>query len=309
VFLYHGRLTSKRRSWVYERLLELERQDRGYILVSTSAIEVGCDLNAHALITQLCDPERLIQRAGRCNRRQEMTDSEIIVVGDSIPAWLTGLEPEDLEHYRAVLREQHGGLMDTQALMGCIRKHPNPDYRVEMMFDMLYKYVYEARLENKRLHDRGLVVTRSWEPSLTLCTGYNEKGQPLNAVEVPMWRCVAKRGEPLTPLWDVSKYTFDWHEHKPTLEPLGRREECAYAVDIVAHPQFSSFDESEGYVDLPRLFSYSYPRGYQRVLVREVDGKQERVWYLDPLRGEVESIVAEVSPAESEEKSGEDDAD
>ncbi|WP_396231971.1 hypothetical protein [Geminocystis sp. GBBB08] len=32
-------------------------------------MEVGCDLNCKTLITQLCPPENLIQRAGRCNRK------------------------------------------------------------------------------------------------------------------------------------------------------------------------------------------------------------------------------------------------
>lgn len=304
VLLYQGRLTAKRRAWVYKRLLE--KQGKGYVLISTSAIEVGCDLNAHVLITQLCDPERLIQRAGRCNRKQEMADAEVVVVGDSIPAWLTGLKSEDLEHYRAVLQKQNGGFMDTQALIGCIRKHPNPDYRVEMMFDMLYEYVYEAKLENKGLHDRGLVVTRSWEPSLTLCTGYDAKGYPLNPIQVPMWRCVARDGEPLTPMCWVYKDSFDWHEHKPQLEPLGRWE-CAYAADVIVEAPDYPFDEKTGYVDLPKVFNRSYRSSYRRVLERRDGDDVQRVWYLDPIRGEVEPLVTESAEEESEEE--DDDAD
>ena len=192
VLLYHGRLTAERRAAVYEQLLAFEARDEGYTLVSTSAIEVGCDLNAHALITQLCDPERLIQRGGRCNRRQTMSDAEVVVVGETIPSWLTGLKPEDFRVYQDALDEQSGGLLDTLVLTRCICKHPSFDYRVEMMFDMLYEYVYEARLENKGLHDRGLIVTRSWEPSLTICMGYAD-GKPLNAIEVPMSRLCCPR--------------------------------------------------------------------------------------------------------------------
>jgi len=308
VLLYHGRLNLERRGKVYKRLLELEKQDKGYMLISTSAIEVGCDLNAHVLITQLCDPERLIQRAGRCNRKQEMPDAEVVVVGDTVPEWLTGSKREDMEHYCSVLQEQNGRLLDTLTLVHCICKHPNPDYRVEMMFDMLYEYVYEARLENKGLHDRGLVVTRSWEPSLTLCTGYDAKRRPLNAVEVPMRRCVAKEGEPLTPMCWVHKETFDWHERKPQQEPLGPWE-CAYAIDVVVELQDHPFDEKTGYVDLPKVFNRRYRSSYRRVLEREdADGKS-RVWYIDPIRGEIEPLVAEELPAESEEGGEGDDAD
>lgn len=301
VLLYHGRLTSKRRAEVYGRLLELEEQKRGYVLVSTSAIEVGCDLNAHVLITQLCDPERLIQRAGRCNRRQDMTDAEVIVIGDTIPKWLTGLKPEDIESYRAVLEKQDGKLLDTLELIHCIRKHPNPDYRVEMMFDMLYEYVYEAKLENKGLHDRGLVVTRSWEPSLTLCTGLDTKGRPLNAIQVPMWRCVAKNGEPLTPMVWIFKETFDWHEHKPQYGAVGPWE-CAYAVDIIVQLEAHPFDEKTGYVNIPKVFNRSYPSGYRRVLVREEEHSKSQIWYIDPIRGEVEPFVAEQPSIESEDE-------
>jgi CRISPR-associated endonuclease/helicase Cas3 len=308
VLLYHGRLTSERRATIYKQLLASEAQEKSYVLVSTSAIEVGCDLNAHVLITQLCDPERLIQRAGRCNRRQDMTDAEVIVVGDIVPKWLTGLKPEDLESYRAVLKDQDGRLLDTLELVRCIRKHPNPDYRVEMMFDMLYEYVYEAKLENKGLHDRGLVVTRSWEPSLTLCTGYDTKDRPLNAIQVPMWRCVAKDGEPLTPMCWMLKETFDWHERKPQREAVGPWE-CAYAVDIVVELQNYSFDEKTGYVDMPKVFNRSYLSGYRRVIVREEERSKSQVWYIDPIRREFEPLMAEESPAKSEDKSGGDDAD
>ena len=198
--------------------------------------------------------------------------------------------------------------MDTLALVGCIRKHPNPDYRVEMMFDMLYEYVYEAKMENKGLYDRGLVVTRSWEPSLTLCTGYDTKKRPLNPVEVPMRRCVAKDGESLTPMCWVYKETFDWYERKPQQESL-RSWECAYAIDVVVQLQDCPFDEETGYVDLPKVFNRSYRSSYRRVLEREDEGGKSRVWYIDPIRGEIEPLIAAEAPAEGEDEGGEDDAD
>ncbi len=307
--LYHGRLTAKRRKEVYRSLLESEKQDKGYLLISTSAIEVGCDLNAHTLITQLCDPERLIQRAGRCNRKQEMADAEVIVVGDVIPEWLTGLDVDGLRVYRETLAAQNGKSLDVPVLTACIQKRTNLDYRIEMMFDMLYEYVYEAKLENKGLHDRGLVVTRSWEPSIVLCVGYDEKKGSLKPVEVPMSRCVAKDGEPLSAMWLVVKETFDRRERKPNLEPLGGWQ-CAYAADIIAYPQpgFDTFDDSVGYVELPKLFNKSYPSGYRRVLVREEDEQQKRVWYLDRQRADIEKLVAEEAPAEEEGEGEGDDA-
>jgi CRISPR-associated endonuclease/helicase Cas3 len=294
LLLYHGRLTAKRRTDVYKRLLELEATNSDYILVSTSAIEVGCDLNARVLITQLCDPEKLIQRAGRCNRKQEMPDAEVIVVGDKIPEWLTAMSNEAQAAYRAILAEQSGYTLNTLAIIACITKQPNPDYRVEMMFEMLYEYVYEARIENKGLHDRGLVVTRSWEPTLTLCLGEDSKGRLLHPIEVPMRRCVAGKDEPLTFGCWLTKDSFDWHDRKRQKEPLGRWE-CAYAIDLIVEMEDYPFDEETGYIEMPKIFNYSYRSSYRRVLVREEEGHKSQIWYLDPTTAQIEPLMAEVA--------------
>ena len=77
VFLYHGRLSDGQRRNVYQKLKQIEEEkDGSYLLLTTSAIEVGCDLNAHLLITELCNPDQLIQRAGRCNRKGQIKDAK-----------------------------------------------------------------------------------------------------------------------------------------------------------------------------------------------------------------------------------------
>jgi len=295
VWLYHGRLTQRQRKKVYDALSQADKADRGYILVSTSAIEVGCDLNAHTLITQLCDPDRLIQRVGRCNRRQEMPNAQVIIVGDNIPQWLTVLSPEDVECYKECLHLQHGSTFQPGPLLECLQSEPRVDHRVEMMFDMLYEYVYEAKLENKPLHDKGLIITRSWEPSLTICTHMNDKGQPENAVSVPMRSCKAAKDESLNYEWVLYKLSFDQQEKKPVAADL-RGWECAYTVDAVAHYgdpclYVDDFDEEVGWVKLPKLFSYGFNQGYRRVLVRELDGKKQLLWYISGLRDMETSIV------------------
>ena len=155
--LYHGRLTAGQRRKIYRQLKQHEERGEGYLLVTTSAIEVGCDLDAHTLITQLCDPEQLLQRVGRCNRKGEMDDAQVIVVGDRIPGYLTSLSDDAQAAYITTLKEMSGGMLDSTAVQSHIVKKPNPDYRVEIIFRMLYEYVYEAAVENKGLHDRGPV--------------------------------------------------------------------------------------------------------------------------------------------------------
>lgn len=310
VWLYHGRLTQPQRKKVYEALSEADKANQGYILISTSAIEVGCDLNAHTLITQLCDPDRLIQRVGRCNRRQEMSNAQVIVVGDDIPEWLTVLSAEDLQRYKECLQLQHGTIFEPRPLLECLQSPPRTDHRVEMMFDMLYEYVYEAKLENKPLHDKGLIITRSWEPSLTVCTHVYD-GQPQNAISVPMRSCKAAKDEPLSHEWMLYKWSFDQQENKPVPTDL-RSWECAYTVDAVAHYSDpclygDDFDEEVGWVDLPRLFSSGFNQGYRRVLVREVGNNKYRLWYISGLR-DIEKND-EVPSVEEPEEASEENSD
>jgi len=311
VWLYHGRLTQRQRKRVYDALSKADKADKGYILVSTSAIEVGCDLNAHTLITQLCDPDRLIQRVGRCNRRQEMPNAQIVVVGDDIPQWLTVLSSADVQRYKECLQQQHGSLFQPAPLLECLQSDPRIDHRVEMMFDMLYEYVYEAKLENKPLHDKGLIITRSWEPSLTICTHINDKNQPENAVSIPMRSCKAAKDESLNLEWILYKWSFDQQEKKFLATDL-RGWECAYAVDAVAHYgdpclYIDNFDEEVGWVELPKLFSYGFNQGYRRVLVREINGSKHLLWYISGLR-DVETSTVTVTEDDTDSAS-EDDKD
>lgn len=312
VLLYHGRLSDDQRNKVYSQLKEIDSADGNYLLVSTAAIEVGCDLDAHVLITQLCDPDRLVQRIGRCNRRKRIADALVVVVGNSIPAWLTALEQQDFSHYWEELQKQNGSAIVPQPLLACLKSDPKIDYRVEMMFDMLYEYVYDAKLENKPLHDKGFVITRDWEPSLTLYTGVSDKGKLLDAVSVPMRRCKAKSEESVERDWNISKRTFSPTEERFVEQQLGRWE-CAYTVDAIACPTTTlfDFDPEEGWVQLPRLFNYSYTSGYRRVLVREVDDEgKSQLWYIadmqDPYEAAVSSTQTEALEPESESSDEED---
>ena len=198
IFLYHGRLTNSQRKKIYHKLKERENNKQGYLLFTTSAIEVGCDLDAHLLITELCNPDSLIQRAGRCNRKGKIEDAEIIVVGNKIPSFLSILSVEKMEKYLDKLQQESGDNFNPGNILELMEYELYSDYRAEVLFDMLYEYVYEARLENKPLHDRGLVITRSFEPSITLTTKVpieESKYRPENAVSVSIHSCIARSGE------------------------------------------------------------------------------------------------------------------
>lgn len=293
IFLYHGRLTAKQRSWVYQELKNKDDNGYGYLLISTSSIEVGCDLNAHTLITQLCDPDRLIQRAGRCNRRLEMSDAQIIVVGDDIPFWATAFSEavaEDIEQrkgYIEALAKQHDAMLDADVLLTFSQKRLGRDRRVEMMFDMLYEYVYEAKLENRKLHENGLIITRSWEPSITVCTGETDQNGLENPLDVPISRCITPEGEEPLSLslgyGGVYKRVYDPKTHKPTLEMIkSKRWENGYNNNLIIQlPYDFEFDERLGYVEIPNIFNKSYPSQGKRFMKRATDGDEIIVWYID----------------------------
>lgn len=304
VLLYHGRLTAPRRQQVYADLKSREAEKRGYLLVTTSAIEVGCDLDAHVLITQLTNPEQLLQRVGRCNRRGKILDAQVIVVGQEIPSYLTTLTTEQQAAYVKTLQAQNGKLLDTTAIQAHIAKEPNPDYRVEIAFQMLYEYVYEAATVNKGLHDKGLVITRSWEPSITLCTGIESENQLLNPVQVSLERCATSDAETLTPGCTVYVRTFGFgdQERRPRLEPLSGGYRCAYLSDLIARVPDKFYKEEIGYAELPRLVCFGGQQGYQKKLFIPLDGgKRAWLWYIAPLEAEIEDQETDADDEEQDE--------
>lgn len=82
VALVHSRFRRADRA-KHEQLLFGEG-DR--IVIATQAVEAGVDVSARLLITELAPWSSLVQRIGRCNRRAEFSDSEVL--------WLD-LQPKD----------------------------------------------------------------------------------------------------------------------------------------------------------------------------------------------------------------------
>lgn len=275
VLLYHGRQTHQIRRDVYEQLRQLEDADQGYLLVTTSAIEVGCDLNAHLLLTQLCNPEQLMQRAGRCNRRGQMATACIVVVGDRIPDYLCTLSERDFEQYKSVLQQMDKeGTFISVAFLQLQRKRPTLDYRVQTMFAMLYEYVYQAERANKPLHDKGLVITRSWEPTITLTTGWDKHDKLQHVLQVSMLACSTRNIQELDSQCEVLVQYYDDNaeQYKREVPKYGG---CAYHQDIVLRVPEAYFDPVIGYERLPKVFLHSSGRqGYRRWLNYSVNKPQ-----------------------------------
>ena len=82
VICYHSGQSRTERMKTYALIRELEKEGEGYLLVCDGVALEGADIDVNLLITSVCSPESLILRAGRCNRRGDLTSGEIVVVGN-----------------------------------------------------------------------------------------------------------------------------------------------------------------------------------------------------------------------------------
>ena len=278
LFLYHGRLADNLRPKLYQHIKQRDNDEKPYILVTTSAIEVGCDLNAEVLISQICSPENLIQRAGRCNRRGNVKGAKVILMGDRIPEFVNTLDKPGWENYKNTLRTLKK--FDTNAIGNCILRsqHIN-DYRVVELFSMLNDYVYAADLTCQPTHSKGLVITRSWTPSATLI--YQNGDQDLPKITVPLDRLIQSKDNLFSSTYIFERYynqeTTRWEERPLTFG-------SAYSKDIIIrifpnHQGAEVFDgrpdylyNSElGFVDLPGVFIKLKSKNFEEKLLCKHD--------------------------------------
>jgi CRISPR-associated endonuclease/helicase Cas3 len=278
LFLYHGRLADNLRPKLYQHIKQRDNDGKPYILVTTSAIEVGCDLNAEVLISQICPPENLIQRAGRCNRRGNVKGAKVILMGDRIPEFVNTLDKPGWENYKNTLRALK--TFDTNAIGNCILRsqHIN-DYRVVELFSMLNDYVYAADLTCQPTHSKGLVITRGWTPSATLI--YQNGDQDLPKITVPLDRLIQSKDNLFSSTHIFERYynqeTTRWEERPLTFG-------SAYSKDIIIrifpnHQGAEMFDgrpdylyNSElGFVDLPGVFIKLKSKNFEEKLLCKND--------------------------------------
>lgn len=289
-FLYHGRMDKEERATVYDALKKLDQDPKAsYILVTTSAIEVGCDLNAHVLVTELCNPEQLIQRAGRCNRRANFEDAKVIVIiprqvhrdGGLIKPYTRSLSLEEEVNYVVFLRNHSNQPLDVARLMDHVAKRPSMDYRVETLFDMLAEYVYDGRLENKPLYDRGFVVTRSWEPTLTFEILFHGQKRRISA---PFSMCVCHRDERPEPVALIQEIGY---EHDTNREfrrrlsggPVYGKQIIVTISQGLLQSDFR-YDPEYGLVNVPKVFSWRRVTDYKVIMQAASDDEYKPIiWY------------------------------
>ncbi len=282
LFLYHGRIANQARTKLYQMIQQCDEMKKPYILVTTSAIEVGCDLNAEVLISQVCPPENLIQRVGRCNRRGDVEDAKVILIGDIIPDFANTLDNESWQKYQDVLRSLTS--FEAKTIATCIARSQHvDDYRVVELFSMLHDYVYGADLTCQPTHEKGLVVTRSWTPSATLIYDdgkHNDDFSEMPQISVPVDRLIRKKdketGEFSNQFSATNVYErfYDQEQTRWSIREL--RSGSAYQKDIIiklgpygheTDPGLTyKYEEELGFVDLPGVFTKWRPVGFDEKL-------------------------------------------
>ena len=119
--LIHSRFRSQERDEKRDVLpQDVDKSGPGRVVVATQAIEAGVDISARTLLTELAPWPSLVQRFGRCNRKGEYPQSDILWadVGersqDTAP-----YAPDDVEAARQFMRSLEGrsaGPADIEAL-------------------------------------------------------------------------------------------------------------------------------------------------------------------------------------------------
>ncbi|MEY3870297.1 MAG: hypothetical protein RLZZ338_4191 [Cyanobacteriota bacterium] len=275
LFLYHSRIADQLRPQIYQTLKKRDEHNQSYLLITTSAIEVGCDLNSDLLISEICPPENLIQRAGRCNRKGNIPKAKIIVVGDQIPKFANTLTEEKFEEYKNTLKNLQE--FDVEKISACISREQHiDDYRVVELFSMLHDYVYSADLTCQPLHKRGLIPTRSWTPSVNLEFYVSEKP---HSISVPIDRLCKGEKYANTNVYETryDKENTKWKEENPlrwgtaygkeiTVKIYPNHDGVIYDVTL---PEYQ-YNPELGFVDLPRVFINKW-----------VDGSEVKLLYDD----------------------------
>ncbi|HIK11911.1 MAG TPA: CRISPR-associated helicase Cas3' [Oscillatoriaceae cyanobacterium M33_DOE_052] len=289
LFLYHGRIADQLRPEIYQKLQKRDQDNLPYLLVTTSAIEVGCDLNCDVLISQICPPENLIQRAGRCNRKGNISDAKVIVVGDAIPDFVKTLDESEWRQYQNTLQS----MSDFQAekIQSCIsRSQQIDDYRVVELFAMLSDYVYQADLTCQPLHQKGLIPTRSWVPSVNL----EFHGEEVHSISVPLDRLYQGQEYAHTYVYETryDKEHSRWNAEHPLWSGIAYGKEITVkiypennAALVDASLPLYDYDAELGFVELPRIFIKKWSDGSEEKMLRlENSGKSKIiVSYIKPL--------------------------
>lgn len=177
VLAYHGGQLPGYRKRVLKRLLKLDREKEPYLLLATHAMEVGVDISAEVMFCGagsgdfMLEPDSFVQQIGRCARRK----------GESGEVFLMLDEREEVPSFAEKLEVGAEISPETKRIINGMNKPPDTrkaEGGIEYLHDeALYRYVYDHVPENRELWERGVLITRDWEPSIELVFSEERNGE------------------------------------------------------------------------------------------------------------------------------------
>ncbi|RKU07571.1 CRISPR-associated helicase Cas3' [Candidatus Poribacteria bacterium] len=170
ILTYHGHQMPAYRKKVLEHLKSLDENKKPYLLLTTSAMEVGVDVSATRMFTQICEPDAFIQRIGRCARRKGEKGKVVVLQGAETESYLRIVQLQ--EYFDKILQvnsEINTLHKDEIKKMNSPPEIENVKQRLEYQQDeAMHQYIYDFVRENRELWKEGVIITRQWEPSITL---------------------------------------------------------------------------------------------------------------------------------------------
>jgi CRISPR-associated endonuclease/helicase Cas3 len=271
---------------VLEQLKELDEAKHPYLLLTTSAMEVGVDVSCDVMITDLCEPDSFVQRIGRCARRKGETGKVYLIQSDPAPPRTATL----IDYLKNLSKNTE---LDTshKKHLNSLNKPPQLEtvhLRLEYVQDLtLYRYIYDFVQENREIWEQGVLITREWEPCIPLVRSEKRDGQTYigGVPEREFWRGAELRDKVLLPLScaaDIAPYcawvfdTFNAEFYHPQRVPVGGKQgRTLKEVLTEAGYKWRSNDENKS----QEIYAIGLPLVF--LLGGEVAGKV----YLDDNRG------------------------
>ncbi|MCL6557352.1 MAG: CRISPR-associated helicase Cas3' [Firmicutes bacterium] len=187
LILYHGHQSPGQRREFLKKLQERDasRGDAAnpYILVTTSAFEVGVNVSCDLMLTEVCSPDAFVQRIGRCARRSKKRDDgteepeqgEVYTFGYVSPR-VSPVEKEAQDKLMDLLQPYKGKALDAdvKARINTLnvfdatllaRRRNTVAYAADAS---LYDYVYNFVATGAEIWRKGVLVTRDWVPTLEI---------------------------------------------------------------------------------------------------------------------------------------------
>lgn len=254
ILTYHGHQLSSYRRLVLERLKELDDAREPYLLVTTSAMEVGVDVSCNVMITDFCEPDSFVQRIGRCARRKG-EKGQVHLVEATAPARTAALR----DYFRK-LTPGTELTAERKAELNAMNAPPQLDtvhLRLEYVQDVaLHRYIYDFVQENKAMWQRGVLVTREWEPCIPVVRSEPRDGDTYigGLPEREFWRGKELKEKTLLPVScaaDIAPFcawifdTFNSEFHHPQRVPVGGKQQRTLKDTLLEAGYSAGSDENK----------------------------------------------------------------